>query len=118
MINYTMIGKKIKIYRRKAHMSQSELAERIDVSNSYISQLERGTSKASIERLDSIAAVLNVRLTDFFDDIDVSKEDYCNTAINTAMKCLPPSDKERLLDYAEVLLSRSPSMVAESSLKN
>lgn len=36
------IGKNIKKYREKAHLTQSQLAELVGVENAFISRVERG----------------------------------------------------------------------------
>lgn len=55
MVNYAAIGQRVKKYRTKAHLTQSELAEALDVSTGYISQIECGHTQVSLNRLDSIA---------------------------------------------------------------
>ena len=60
MVDYKAIGRRIAFYRRKAVMTQSALSEKLGVTESYISQIERGSAKASLSRLDQIAGVLSV----------------------------------------------------------
>ncbi|MBQ8786299.1 MAG: helix-turn-helix transcriptional regulator [Oscillospiraceae bacterium] len=59
-INYKRIGNKIKIFRKSKHMSQADLAELTELSVPYISHIETGRKKASLETLVKIADVLNV----------------------------------------------------------
>lgn len=61
-VNYTQLGKRIKQYRHKAHMTQEQLAERIDVATSTIAHAESGTSKPSLPLLMKLANALNVTL--------------------------------------------------------
>lgn len=59
-----MIGKKIAEIRRKRGMSLSELAERANVSKSYISGLERSINEnPSIQVINRIADILEVNVT-------------------------------------------------------
>lgn len=44
MINYVAIGRRVKKYRNQANMTQSELAEKLNISVSYVSQIERGNA--------------------------------------------------------------------------
>ncbi|HEV8650855.1 MAG TPA: helix-turn-helix transcriptional regulator [Actinomycetes bacterium] len=54
------LGAFIRTQRKLADLSLRELAEMTDVSNPYLSQLERGLHQPSVRVLKSIAAALNV----------------------------------------------------------
>jgi transcriptional regulator with XRE-family HTH domain len=56
------LGAFIRSQRAMASLSLRELAERTDVSNAYLSQIERGLHEPSIRVLHSIAAALGVPL--------------------------------------------------------
>ena len=45
LFNATRFGEKLKKYRLKKHLSQMELAEKIDLQTSSASHLENGTPK-------------------------------------------------------------------------
>ena len=58
---YTVeLGKRIRAARIKAGLTQSELAERADVSTNHISAIERGVYDTRVEMLYRIATVLGV----------------------------------------------------------
>jgi transcriptional regulator with XRE-family HTH domain len=54
------IGEFIKGLRKNARISLRQLAEQANISNPYLSQIERGLRKPSAEVLASIAAALRV----------------------------------------------------------
>lgn len=54
------IGERIKKAREKIKMTQEKLAEKINVSPQYVSDLERGVVGLSIPTLKSICIVLGV----------------------------------------------------------
>lgn len=60
MIDYKLIGRRIAFYRKSASITQSVLSEKLGVTESYISQIERGSAKASLGRLAQIADILGV----------------------------------------------------------
>lgn len=62
MINYVAIGRRVKKYRIQANMTQSELAEKLNISVSYVSQIERGNAEVSLKRLEEIANIINTKL--------------------------------------------------------
>lgn len=65
-------GQKMQKWREAAHVSQAELARRMDVSRNYISNLERdfsptakgGKPQPSVETCDKIAHALGVRVAE------------------------------------------------------
>ncbi len=63
---HSTIGKRIKITRKKSNMTQEELSELAGITSNYISLIENGRKKASIETLEKIAAALNIPLSRFF----------------------------------------------------
>jgi transcriptional regulator with XRE-family HTH domain len=68
-----MIGERIRTRRRKLRMSLDELAERTDLSKSFLSQIERAISSPSIESLELIAGALEVPMFLFFVEDDADK---------------------------------------------
>jgi len=63
----SVLGTKIKLLRMKHRMSAKALAEKINVSPSLISKIEKGTTNPSIEVLRKIVAQLNVRMADLME---------------------------------------------------
>ncbi len=61
-LNYIKIGKRIKIKRKELNLTQEKLSEIIDVSPSYISEIERGSSICSLATITNIALTLNTSL--------------------------------------------------------
>jgi len=61
------IGVHIAKLRIDRGLTQSELAELIDVTIETVSRLERGVSIPSLKTLENISNVLNVPLKDIFD---------------------------------------------------
>ena len=56
------LGQFIRDQRTQAKLSLRDLAARTNVSNPYLSQIERGLHEPSVRVLKSIAAALNVSL--------------------------------------------------------
>jgi transcriptional regulator with XRE-family HTH domain len=58
--NLKQLGRYIRSQRKLAELSQRELAALVDLSDTYMSQLERGLHEPSIRVLRSIAGGLNI----------------------------------------------------------
>lgn len=65
-------GERIKARREEMEVSGAELARRIDVTSSYIYQLERGTKVMPTPTLKAIAAALDCTALDL--DPDLGKQ--------------------------------------------
>ena len=62
------IGKKIRTLRLAKNLTQEELADRTELSKSFISQVEREQTSPSIATLVDILQALGTNLRDFFND--------------------------------------------------
>lgn len=62
MIDYSIIGKRIREYRKKCGFTQAKLAELSEVEPSNISHIERAATKLSLPTLIKIANALGVTL--------------------------------------------------------
>lgn len=61
-MNYREIGQRIREMRRKLGYTQEQLAEKSDISVNYLSQIESGCKKFSVETIIHITSSLNVTL--------------------------------------------------------
>ena len=59
-------GERIKQLRREAHISQEDFATECGFARSYMSRIERGTSNASLDAIERIAAGLQVPVESLF----------------------------------------------------
>src|SRR5690625_3968214 len=64
------IFQKIKQLRFEHRMTLKELSEKTDLSVSFLSQIERGSSSLAITSLKKIADAFNVQMSYFFDEVE------------------------------------------------
>ncbi len=71
--DYTNLVKNIKYFRLKANMTQEQLAEKSDLSVSYIKQIESGKEFKNItfNTFSKIAKALNIDVKELFSEIEV-----------------------------------------------
>ena len=67
-LDYKAIGKRIKIARINADMTQEALAGKIDLSLSHMSNIEIGTTKVSLTTIVNISNALSVTVDDLLCD--------------------------------------------------
>jgi len=73
-MEYKAVGKRIREERRKQNLTQEQLADKVNVTYSYIGQVERGQKGISLETLVNISNCLGVTvdflLKDYIDNDD------------------------------------------------
>ena len=102
-IDYRIIGKRIKECRKQAKLSQESLAEKLNISVSFQSRLERGATKISFEKLVLTAQHLNIPVNYLISGIQESSEDYLNADLYQITKEFPPDKMKLILEIAEVI---------------
>ena len=67
-LDYKAIGKRIKIARINADMTQERLSDLLDISPSHMSNIETGTTRVSLTTLVKLANALDISLDDILCD--------------------------------------------------
>lgn len=75
-INYKVLGKRIKEERKRIHLTQSQLANDVGISDTYMGAIERGERSLTLDTLAKLANRIGVTidylLTGFVDGSDES----------------------------------------------
>lgn len=94
-MDLTLLGNRIRIAREKKGITQEELAERVNISPSHISVIERGVKTARIDTVVRIANELDVSADYLMQDlVKRSRESQLLSSIMD----LPETDRSRLLN--------------------
>ena len=99
-LDYVEIGKRIKIKRKEQKLTQEKLSEIIDVSPSYISEIERGTSISSLSTVGKIAQTLNTSLDYLV--FGITKDNSSNT-FSEILKSIPEKNHPLYIDLCEYI---------------
>jgi transcriptional regulator with XRE-family HTH domain len=81
----THLGLKIRQARKSVHLTLTQLAERVNLTASHISQIERGITHPSVSSLLSIAGALDLPMEYFFSREDDPPAEVHSTADAHAM---------------------------------
>ena len=104
-MNYKLLGNQIRKYRKQKKYTLEQLAEKLDVSTTFIGQIERAKGIPSLETLVKIANELEVS-TDclLFGDLNTkSSNNYFIEQIDSLTETYTPQEKELLLKNIELL---------------
>ncbi len=104
-IDYKIIGTRIKAARKECHMTQEILAEHLDVTIGYISQVERGITKISLDLLAKIATVLNADISELISGSAYHSSDYLNNEYMAQYATLTSKEKKLVLDFIQILIN-------------
>ena len=108
-VDYITIGKRIRDRRRSRHISQEQLAELIDKSTVFVSNLENGKKGASLESIVSICIVLDLSIDELIIGTQKIYDDkYVDIVISVFQHC---TDREKhflteLVVYADEALKK------------
>lgn len=88
IVDYQELGKRIKKLRLEKKITQEKLAETVNISNSHMSHIETGITKASLEVIVSIANALCITTDQLLcDSLASSKSTYENELTGLLSDC-------------------------------
>lgn len=103
-MNYKLLGSQIRKQRKQKKYTLEQLAEKLDVSTTFIGQIERAKGIPSLETLVKIANVLEVS-TDclLFGDLNSkSSNDYFINQVEKLTETFTQEEKDLILENIEI----------------
>lgn len=94
------LGEFIRLQREMAHLSLRQLSELADVSNAYLSQVERGLYQPSAQVLKGIADALHLSAEELFARAGLLDDEGRQPSVEEAIRLderLTPEQKDALL---------------------
>ena len=99
-LNYKIIGSRIKIRRKMKDVTQEQMAEDLNLSVGFISQLERGICKVSLDTLANITEYLGCTFSDIL-EYNQHSESYNQSKLNALYSSLSPEDQQVMFSLME-----------------
>ena len=62
-------GRRVKELRIERDLTQSELAEKVGLSNNFIGMVERGERNTSVDKICKLAKAFDIKLAQFFETL-------------------------------------------------
>ena len=94
------------VHFKDKHLTQEQLAEKIDVSIAFLSRIERGSSQINLKRLSQICELLDVTEGDILNGASSKSVKYLDFEFANLLKNCS-SDKQKLIyDIAKVIAER------------
>jgi transcriptional regulator with XRE-family HTH domain len=110
-IDYIAIGQRIKKVRKK-RFTQEKLAEKLDISTVYISQVENGKTKINLEMIVRIASLLDTDPGYFINGVSYHTQDYLKSDMANLLRDCPPERLQLIYNVAKLIVNHGEIPVA------
>ena len=101
-IDYKLIGQRIKRLRKSNGMTQEVLAERLNVSIGYVSQVERGITKISLDLLGAISTILHCNIAELVSESAIHSTNYMEDELIEEFKKLDDKKRKYILKIIHI----------------
>ena len=101
-IDYKLIGERIKRERKANGITQEILAEKLNVSIGYVSQVERGITKISLDLLAAISSILHCDIAELISGSAVNSSEYMENEITNELRKLDQRKKKFILNIIKL----------------
>jgi len=103
-VNYKALGKRLQERRQQLEFSQSVAAEKLDLSTSFYSRVERGEKKASLDTLVKIANFYELSLDYLLmESLNLSVSNELQTELKQIFVDKSQENTDRLLNLIKLL---------------
>lgn len=103
-MDYKKLGRRIKEYRTSINMTQEALAEAVGISAVFVSQIESGNRKPSLETVFSISTTLNVPIDYLMKDSVIENDSSKLDELIALLKGRPEKEIALVTDTAREIL--------------
>lgn len=104
IIDYNMIGSRIKKRRNELNMTQEQLANELNLSVFYISKIENGKASATLETLAFIAQKLGIDLVSLLTGTSKLEKTYYFGELDTICKKATTRQLNLIAEIAKTIL--------------
>lgn len=95
-LDFNIIGERLKKARLEKHLTQENVAEKLDVSVAFLSRIERGSSHINLKRLTEICDILGVSEGYILNGVSSTSKNYLNTEFTSLLSSCS-KDKQKLI---------------------
>ena len=95
-VNKLTMGDRIREARKKLGLTQEQFAEKLDVSVTYVSELERGLKMPSMQLFINLVETLDVSADHLLQDSVSARRVYGDPQIDRKLKSLTPKQRVAL----------------------
>lgn len=106
-MNQNALGRRIREERQKLHLTQEQLAEKLNVSTTYIGFIERGERSITLGKLTLLANILGVSVDYLLSDT-ITPSPSSNEKLWLELLSSATEEQQKLIiDMAKLILNHS-----------
>ena len=105
MLDYKIIGERIKKARNIRGMTQDRLSQEIGVSIAFLSRIERGSSHISLKRLSQICNILQIEEGQILNGTSENSSEYLNTDFKMLLDKCSEKQKKMIYEVAKTIIN-------------
>ena len=101
--DYSVIGRRIKEARLEQHITQEQLADKLNFSVAFMSRVERGNCCINLKRLTQIAEILNVTPGYLLTGSNTTSKDYLKEDFRNILERCTPEQQKLIYQISELV---------------
>ena len=101
------IGQRIKQAREAKRLTQEQLAEKVGLSASHISVIERGIKSPRLETLVEILNILKVDANSILSDVLSVSNEIVSSLLSDKLSVLPETQQRKILRVLDTLIQET-----------
>ena len=102
-VDYVLLGERIKFWRQQKNLTQEQLAEKVGVTPGFISLIEIGKRRVSLESLLSICTELEITLNELLVGNQIPQPSDYNAEFAELISKLDEADKQLLFEITKAV---------------
>jgi transcriptional regulator with XRE-family HTH domain len=104
-MNYERLGQRIREERLKLNLTQSQLAEDVDISDTYVGQIERGERSLTLDTLVRLVNRLGVSIDYLLKDSVATTDDGILNQFRQILDSQTDNRKQMALDVIKTMFA-------------
>lgn len=105
-LDYKIIGERIRKSRAERNLTQEILAEKLNVSVTYIGRIECGTTHLNLARLSEICSILNIEEGSILNGTSTDAKNYLYDEFNELLNDCPKETRKLIYDIAKLVIQQ------------
>ena len=105
MLDYKIIGERLKKARTDKGLTQEALSNKINVSIAYLSRIERGSSFISLKRLSQLCELLNISEGQILNGTNIDSKNYLSNDFAKLLNQCTDEQKKLIYEIAKTIIN-------------
>ena len=106
-LDFSIIGQRLKKARQNRHLTQEDLAEKLDVSVAFLSRIERGSSHINLKRLNQICSILEISEGQILNGRSGDSKNYLNSEFTELLQNSSSEQQKLIYKIAQVIINEN-----------